>query len=158
MANCNCKNGADSLDFLTSFPGGTPADATYEIGLTHNTCGGRKMSVVDSVHPVLSQLEVTPIGSPVSLGNDAYCQECQIAGTVTYKPCCSCTPRVEYVSLNVCLPCSSATSPTLTIGDVVASPKAITFYQNNGCGCCQGTYSCTNQISITTSINVATGA
>ena len=32
---CRCKNGSDVLDFLTSVPGGTAADATYEIGLTH---------------------------------------------------------------------------------------------------------------------------
>ena len=155
-SNCNCKNGSDVLDFLTSYPGGTPADATYEIGLTHYTCGGRKMLVSDSIHPVISQLTATPIGNPVSLGNDAYCQECQIAGTVTYKSCGCCEPRTEYVSEQVCLPCSSATQPTLTIGDVVASPKAISYYQNNGCGCCQGTYPCTNRIAITTSINVAT--
>jgi hypothetical protein len=39
---------------------------------------------------------------------------------------------------------------------VAASPKPITYYQNNGCGCCQGTYPCTNRIAITTSINVTT--
>ena len=42
------------------------------------------------------------------------------------------------------------------IDTVVASPKPITYYQNNGCGCCAGTYPSTNQIAITTSINVAT--
>ena len=65
----------------------------------------------------------------------------------------------QYVSKRMCLPCSSATSPTLTIGKVSASPKPITVYLNNGCcGCCQSTKPCTNQIAITTSINVATGA
>ena len=77
-------------------------------------------------------------------------------GTVTYKPCNSCSPQTEYVSQRVCLPCSSAVSPTLTIGTVAASPKPITYYQNNGCGCCQGTYPCTNRIAVTTSINVTT--
>ena len=36
MRNCNCccKNGSDVQDFLIPFPGGTPADASYEIGLS----------------------------------------------------------------------------------------------------------------------------
>ena len=153
--SCNCnKNGSDVQDFLTSFPGGTAADATYICGLTHYTCGGRKMLVADPTHPVVSTLTATPVGTPVSVGNSAYCIECQIAGTVTYKACGSCEPRTEYVSHRVCLPCSSATVPTISIGEVAASPKPITYYQNGPCGCCQGTYACTNQIALTTSINV----
>lgn len=161
MANCNCvyKNGSDVLDFLVPFPGGTEANASYVIGLTHNTCGGRKMLVADPTHPVVASLTATPVGAPVNVGNGALCQECQIAGTVTYKPYNSCEPRTEYVSQRVCLPCSEATSPTLTIGEVAASPKPITYYQSDGqCGCCQGTLSCTNRIALTTSINVAAGA
>ena len=156
---CRCKNGSDVLDFLTSVPGGTAADATYEIGLTHYSCGNRQMLLNDSTHPVIAQLTAEAVGTPIDLGNDTYCQECQIAGTVTYCPCNSCSPQVEYVSQRVCLPCSSATSPTLTIGTVAASPKPIRVYVSNGCcGCCQQTKPCTNQIAITTSINVATGA
>ena len=154
MANCNCKNGTDVQDFLVSVPGGTEANATYALGLTHYTCGGRKMLVADTTHPVVSNLTAKAIGEPVDIGNGALCQECQIAGTVTYKPCNSCEPRTEYVTTQVCLPCFDATSPTLALGTVVASPKAISYYQNNGCGCCAGTYPCTNQIAITTSINV----
>jgi hypothetical protein len=157
--NCNCNklNGQDSQDFLTLVPGGTAANATYQLGLTHQTCGCRKMLLADPTHPVLSQLTATPIGTPIDLGNGTFCQECQIAGTVTYRPCNACSPQTEYVSHRVCLPCSSATAPTLTIGTVVASPKPITVYQRNGqCGCCQSTLSCTNKIAITTSINVAT--
>lgn len=156
MCNCNCKNGSDVQDFLTLVSGGTAANANYIIGLTHYTCGGRKMLVADATHPVIAQLEATPIGQPVDVGNGTYCQECQIAGTVTYKPCGSCTPRTEYVTTQCCLPCSTAVQPKIGIGDVVASPKAITYYQNNGCGCCAGTYPYTNQIAITTSINVTT--
>ena len=158
MGNCKCsiKNGSDVQDFLVPVAGGTATDATYALGLTHYTCGGRKMLVADTIHPVIAQLDVTPIGSPISIGNGAYCQECQIAGTVTYKPCGSCEPRTEYVTMQVCLPWNTATSPALTIETAVASPKAITYYQANGCGCCAGTYPCTNQIAITTSINVAT--
>lgn len=155
--NCNFKNGQDVQDFLVPVPGGTATDATYEIGLTHFSCGNRQMLLADPTHPVICELTATAVGTPISVGNDAYCQECQIAGTVTYRPCNSCSPRVEYVSKRVCLPCSAATSPTLTIGTVAASPKAITRYVNTGgCGCCQSTKPCTNQIAITTSINVAT--
>lgn len=158
MGSCKCciKNGSDVLDFLVPVAGGTAANATYALGLTHYTCGGRKMLVADSVHPVIAQLNVEPVGTPIDIGNGAYCQECQIAGTVTYKPCCGCEPRTEYVTMQVCLPCSSAVTPKLGIEEVVASPKPITYYQNGCCGCCSGTYSSTNQIAITTSINVAT--
>jgi len=159
LDNCNCKNGADVLDFLTPAPGGTEANATYIIGLTHYTCGNRNMLLADPVHPVTSSLTATPIGTPVDLGNGVLCQECQIAGTVTYKPCKSCEPRTEYVSKRLCLPCSDATSPVLAIGTVAASPKPITVYQYDGqCGCCQSTKTCTNQIAITTSINVTPAA
>lgn len=67
--NCNCKNGQDVLDFLTSVPGGTAANATYQLGLTHFTCGNRKMLVADPTHPVISQLAATPVGTPIDLGN-----------------------------------------------------------------------------------------
>lgn len=153
---CNSRNGQDEFDFLTSVPGSTAANATYQLGLTHFTCGNRKMLVADTTHPVISQLTATPVGTPIDLGNSTFCQECKISGTVTYKPCNSCSPQTEYVSQRIFLPCSSAVSPTLTIGNVVASPKPINYYMKNGCGCCQGTYSCTNQIAITTSINVTT--
>ena len=158
MCNCNyAKNGADVLDFLTSVPGGTAANANYLVGLTHNTCGGRKMLVADPAHPVTCQLAATPVGLPVNVGNGTYCQECLISGTVTYKPCNCCSPQTEYVSQRVCLPCNAATSPTLTVGEVAASPKPITMYVNDGsCGCCLQTKPCTNQVAITTSSNVTT--
>ena len=155
MCNCKCKNGTDVQDFLTLVPGGTAAEANYQLGLTHYTCGCRKMLVADPTHPVESSLTATPVGTPQDLGNGTFCCEVQIAGTVTYKPCSSCTPRIEYVSHRVCLPCPAATVPTVALGNVVASPKPISFYTNNGqCGCCQGTLPCTNQIALTTSINV----
>ena len=39
--NCNCifKNGQDVQDFLIPAPGGTEANATYVLGLTHLPCG-----------------------------------------------------------------------------------------------------------------------
>lgn len=152
-----CKNGQDVLDFRTLVPGGTPANATYQIGLTHLTCGGRKMLTADFEHPVTAQLTVIPVGSPIDLENGTFCQECIISGTVTYRPCNSCVPREEYVTYRDCLPCSSAVTPTFTVGKVVASPKAITVYRNDGqCGCCQTVKPATNKIAITTSINVTT--
>lgn len=158
MCKCNL-NGTDVLDFLTSVPGGTEASATYQIGLTHYTCGNRQMLLNDPTHPVIASLTATPVGAPVNLGNGTFCQECQIAGTVTYRPCNACSPQTEYVSKRICLPCSEATSPTLTIGTVAASPKPITVYVSNGCcGCCASTKPCSNQIAITTSINVTPAA
>ena len=153
-----CKTGADVLDFLLPAPGGTEADATYVIGITHNTCGNRKMLLSDPSSPVEANLSVKAVGSPVDVGNGTYCQECLIAGTVTYRPCGSCEPRMEYVSYQCCLPCSSTTPPTLTLGTVAASPKPITVYRNTSCGCCQSTLGYTNKIALTTSINVAAGA
>lgn len=154
--NCICKNGTDRKDFLTPVAGGTAANATYILGLTHYTCGCRKMLLTDPSRPVIAELTVTPVGNPIDVGNGAYCQECIIAGTVTYCPCNSCSPQVEYVSHRECLPCSSATSPTITMGTVAASPKPITVYVSNGCnGCCEQIKPCTNQIAITTSINVS---
>jgi len=149
---CNCKNGSDVQDFLLA--SGTAG--VYVLGLTHYTCGNRKMSVSDSSHPVIAQLEATPVGNPVDVGNGVFCQECLVAGTVTYKACGACEPRTEYVTYQCCLPCDSATQPKVAIETVVASPKPITYYQNGMCGCCQGTYPCTNQIALTTSISVAT--
>ena len=152
--NCNCKNGSDVQDFLIP----STTDGVYVLGLTHYTCGGRKMLVSDTTHPVMSQLEATPIGNPIDIGNGAFCQECVIAGTVTYKSCGCCEPRTEYVTTSCCLPCTSATQPKLAIETVVASPKPITYYQSNGCSCCSGTYPCTNRIALTTSVNVTEGA
>jgi hypothetical protein len=116
------------------------------------------MLLSDPTHPVVANLSVAAVGQPIDVGNAMYCQECLVSGTVTYCPCGSCEPRTEYVSYQCCLPCTSATQPTLTLGEVKASPKPITYYMNNGCGCCRGTKPCTNQIAITTSIEVTAGA
>ena len=154
MCNCNCKNGSDVQDFLLS----SETAGVYVLGLTHYTCGGRKMLLTDPIHPVICDLQVSPIGQPIDVGNGVYCQECQVAGTVTYCPCGCCSPRTEYVSYQCCLPCTSATQPKLGIGEVNASPKPITVYQKDACGCCQNTLASTNRIAITTSIEVTAGA
>ena len=152
---CKCiKNGSDSLDFLLA----SETSGVYALGLTHYTCMNQKMALSDPSRPVIANLALTPTGTPIDLGNGIYCQEFLLAGTVTYCPCGSCRPEEEYVTLRDCITCTSATTPTLTLGTVNASPKPITYYVNNGCGCCRAQKACTNQIAITTSIQVTAGA
>ena len=99
--NCNCKkNGQDFQDFLLS----SPTAGTYVLGLTHNTCGCRKMALSDPARPVIANLSIAAVGQPIDVGNAMYCQECLVSGTVTYCPCGSCEPRTEYVSYQCCLP------------------------------------------------------
>lgn len=154
MANCNCNNGATVLDFLSLVPGGTAANSTYQIGLTQYACGNKRMAVNDTTHPVSAQLAASVVGTPQDLGNGSFCCEVLISGTMTYKPCGCCEPRVVYVTKQFCVPCSSATAPTVTLGNVLAVPEAITYYT----GCCANQYPGTNKAALTTSLNVATGA
>ena len=151
MCKCNCKNGSDIQDFL--IPSETAG--VYVLGLTHYTCGNRKLLLSD-VYDVTAQLNAVPVGNPIDVGNGAFCQECQVTGTVSYRACGCCDAKTEFVNYQCCLPCSSAVQPKVGIETVVANPKAITYYMNNGCGCCAGTKPCTNQIAITTSIQVTT--
>jgi len=152
--NCNCKNGSDVQDFLTA----SETAGVYVLGLTHYTCGNRKLLVGDASYPAVAELKATAVGQPIDVGNGMYCQECQVSGTVKYKACGCCDAKTEFVNYQCCLPCTTATQPTLTIETVQASPKPITYYENNGCGCCAGVKPCTNQIAITTSIQVTAGA
>ena len=153
MCKCN-KNGQTERDFLTLVPGGTPEDSTYILGLTYNTCGNRQMLLADPTHPVLGSLTATVVGTPKDLENNAYCCEVQVAGTVTYKPCNSCSPRTEYVFDQFCIPCASDAAPVLTLGKAVCNPEAISYYD----GCCPCTRPTTNRIAVTTSLNVASPA
>lgn len=146
---CNCNNGKTFADSPSLIPGGTAADASYLIALDHYTCGNRKLCTQE-VFPVTADLKATALGSPVDVGNGAYCQEVLISGTCTYMPftcgCqCNVCPRTENIYCVICVPCSSATTPTLTIGNSVASPTKVQPCQNT-----------TNCIAITTSLNVAT--
>lgn len=147
MANCN-NNGKTFVVSLTTIAGGTATSGTYLLSLDHYTCGNRKLCVQESF-PVTADLKATPIGAPVSVGNDNYCQEVLISGTCTYMPyvcgCqCNVCPRTENIYCTICVPCSTATTPTLTIGTTIASPTNVQ-------ACCN----ITNVIAITTSINVA---
>ena len=147
----NCNNGKTLVEYLTPVPGGTAADATYLLALDHFTCGNKKLCTQE-VFPVTADLKATALGSPVDVGNGSYCQEVLISGTCTYMPyvcgCqCNVCPRTENVYCTICVPCSAATTPTLTIGTSVASPTNVQ-------PCCN----VTNAIAITTTINVTTGA
>lgn len=144
-----CKNGTTEVVSLTTIPGGTAANANYLLALDHFTCGNRKLCTQE-VFPVTADLKATAIGTPVSVGNGSYCCEVLISGSVTYMPytcgCqCNVCPRTENVYCSICVPCSAATVPTLTIGDSVATPTNVQ-------PCCN----ITNAIAITTSLNVTT--
>lgn len=148
---CNCNNGKTFVVSLTTIPGGTAADASYLLQLDHYTCGNRKLCTQE-VFPVTADLKATPLGLPVDVGNGAYCQEVLISGTCTYMPfACGCQcgvyPRTENIYCTICVPCSAATTPTLTVGTSVASPTNVQPCQNT-----------TNCIAVTTTLNVATGA
>lgn len=152
--SCKCiKNGSDQKDFLLA----SETAGVYALGLTHYTCGNQKMALSDPSRLVIANLTLQPVGTPIDLDNGIYCQEFLLAGTVTYCPCGSCSPKTEYVTLRDCITTTSATTPTLTLGKVNASPKPVTCYVNNGCGCYRSQKPCTNQIAITTSIAVTAG-
>ena len=148
MANCN--NGKTFIDFLTTIAGGTAADATYLLSLTHYNCGNRKLCTSE-VFPITSDLKFTPIGVPQSVGNDAYCCDVLCSGTVTYLPyvcgrsCCNVCPVTDNIYCTFCVPCSSTTVPTITAGTVVASPTNVQ-------PCCN----ITNAVSLSVSFNVST--
>ena len=150
MANCN-NNGKTFVVSLTTVPGGTAADASYLLQLDHMTCGNRKLCTQE-VFPVTADLKATALGTPVSVGNDTYCQEVLISGSCTFMPyvCgCNCNvcPRTENIYCTICVPCSSNVTPTLAVGTSVASPTNVQ-------PCCN----VTNAIAITTTLNVSTGA
>ena len=151
---CNCLNGATLSDFQSLVPGGTADNATYLLGLTQYTCGNRKMPINDDAYPVIANLTASVIGTPKNVGNGSFCCQVQVLGTVTYRPCNCCEPKQVYVVKNLFLPCPTAEAPTLTIGEVIAQPQPISYFN----GCCSSYYSCTNKISITTSLNVASAA
>lgn len=151
--NCN-NNGKTFVVSLTTIPGGTAADANYLLQLDHYTCGNKKLCTQE-VFPVTSDLKATPLGLPVALpvaGATTYCQEVLVSGTCTYMPyycgCqCNVCPQTENIYCTICVPCSTAATPTITVGTPVASPTNVQ-------SCCN----LTNAIAITASVNVATGA
>ena len=146
-----CKNGTTEVDFLT-YASGTAANANYMLNMTHYTCGNRKLCA-NGLHPITANLAYQVVGTPVATGNNTYCCEVAVTGTVTYMPyrcgdnACGCSqcPVTDNIFTTLCVPCSSATVPTITAGSVVAVPTDLR-------DCCV----VTNAIGLTTSINVTT--
>ena len=150
---CKCKNGSTEIDFLTLCPGGTAANANYLLNLTHYTCGNRKLCA-NGMYPVTADLKFQVRNSPSNVGNGVYCCDVLCSGTVTYMPykCgvnCQCEQCMvtDNILVTMCVPCSSADTPTVTAGTAVATPTNIS-------DCCN----VTDAIAIATSFNVTTGA
>lgn len=147
---CNSNNGKTFIDFLTAVPGGTAEDATYQLALTHYTCGNRKLCI-NEAYPITADLKFTPVGTPRSVGNDTYCCDVLCTGTCTYMPyrcgCggCNTCPVTDNVYCSMCVPCSSAETPAITAGAVQCSPANVQ-------PCCN----VTNAVALTTSFKVAT--
>ena len=144
------NNGKTFVVSLTTIPGTTLADGTYLLSLDHYLCGNRKICVSDATYPIVANLNATPIGQPVDVGNATFCQETLITGSITYLPyVCGCNcgicPRTENIYCSVCLPCSSNVVPKVDIGTSVAAPTNVQ-------PCCN----VTNAVAITTTVNVAT--
>ncbi len=149
---CNCKNGSTKIDFLTLVPGGTAANANYLLSLTHYTCGNRKLCA-NGMYPITANLQYQVLNTPHDVGNGVFCCDVLCSGTVTYMPYkqggCNCNqcPVTDNVFVTMCVPCSAATTPTVTGGNAVATPTILS-------DCCN----VTNAVAITTSFNVTTGA
>lgn len=149
---CN-YNGQTFVNTLSPAPGATATDATYVVDLTHYTCGNRRICA-NGAYPISCDLNYRAIGSPQSVGNATYVQDVLITGTCTYMPyrngqnqCgCGCNcPVTENVWASVSVPLASATAPTITAGEVIASPT-------NMKDCCQ----ITNAVSLVGSFNITT--
>ena len=150
---CNNYNGQTYVNTCIPAPGATAADATYVVDLTHYLCGNRKLCS-NGAYPVTGDLKYRVVDAPQPVGNDAYVVDVLITGDVTYMPyrngqgqCgneCAC-PRTENVWATVSVPCGSATAPTVTAGDVIASPTNLR-------DCCN----VTNAVSLVGSFNLAT--
>ena len=151
----SCINGQTFVNTLIPAPGATAADATYAIDLTHYTCGNRKICA-NGAFPLTADLKYSVIGTPRPVGNDTFICDILIAGTLTYVPhrCgqnqCGCPapcPVTENIWTTVSVPVAAATIPTLTAGDVIASPTNLR-------DCCN----ITNAVSLVSSFNVAAAA
>lgn len=148
---CN-YNGQTFVNTCIPAPGATATSATYVADLTHYTCGNKRLCA-NGAYPVTADLNYKAIGAPQSVGNDTYVQDVLITGTCTYMPYkngqsygCGCNcPVTENVWATVSVPVSSATAPTVTAGDTIASPTNLR-------DCC----SVTNAVSIVGSFNLAT--
>ena len=150
---CNNYNGQTFVNTCIPAPGATATDATYVVDLTHYTCGNRKICA-NGAYPVTGDLNYKALSAPQAVGNDTYVLDVLITGAVTYMPYrngqnyggygCNC-PVTENVWATVGVPIASATAPTITAGDVLATPTNLR-------DCC----SITNAVSLVGSFNLAT--
>lgn len=148
-----CNNGKTFVNFLTPAPGGTEASASYLLGLTHYTCGNKKMCVngADGM-PIASNLDVQLLGGVNDLGNGQYCCDVRFVCDVTYQQVtgCGCCPntclQTEKVVATLCVPCG-ATVTGVQANGVMANAA------NVRCGC-----SVTNQVDLTVSFTIEGGA
>ena len=145
-------NGQTFVNTCIPVPGATAADASYVVDLTHYTCGNRKICA-NGAYPVTGDLNFKVLSAPQPVGNDAYVLDVLITGTVSYMPYrngqnngCGCAcPVTENIWATVSVPVASATAPTITAGDVIASPTNLR-------DCCN----ITNAVSLVCSFNLAT--
>ena len=149
-----CYNGQTFVNTCIPAPGESASDVTYVVDLTHYTCGNRKICA-NGAYPVTGDLKYKAMGAPQPVGNDIFVLDVLITGTVTYMPyrngqnynnCnCGCNcPVTENIWATVSVPVNSAAVPTITAGEVIASPTNLK-------DCC----SITNAVSLVGSFNVA---
>ena len=150
---CNNVSGQTYVNTCIPAPGATAESATYVVDLTHYTCGNRRICA-NGAYPVSADLNYKVVGAPESVGNDTWQVDVLITGTCCYMPyvcgqgkCggCNVCPVTENVWASVSVPVSSATAPTITAGDVIATPTNLR-------DCC----SVTNAVSLVGSFNLAT--
>lgn len=155
MACTSNLNGQTFVNTCIPAPGATAESATYVVDLTHYTCGNRKICA-NGAYPVTGDLKYKAVGTPQAVGNGTYVMDVLITGTCNYMPyrngqnqCgCGCNcPVTENVWATVSVPVASEAVPTLTAGEVLASPT-------NMKDCCP----ITNAVSLVGSFNVSSAA
>lgn len=148
---CN-YNGQTFVNTCIPAPGESASDVTYVVDLTHYTCGNRKICA-NGAYPVTGDLKYKVVGTPQPVGNDIFVLDILITGTCTYMPyrngqsqcgCFCCCPVTENIWATVSVPVNSAEVPTITAGEVIASPTNLK-------DCCN----ITNAVSLVSSFGVA---
>lgn len=149
-------NGKTYVNFLTPVPGSTETSASYVLGLTHYTCGNKKMCVNNPEgFPVASNLDVQILGAPRLIPNtEVYCCDVRCICDLFYEQvynnygCCQNTClQTEKVVAVICVPVTSPDMPTVTASGVLADAA------NVSCGC-----SSTNECSLNVSFTLETEA
>lgn len=150
---CN-RNGQTYVNTCIPAAGGTATSVTYEVDLTHYTCGNRKICA-SGAFPISANLNYAVIGAPQSTGNGIFNVDVLISGTVTYMPyrngqgncgcCCDPCPVTENIWTTVSVPFGTATTPAVVPGIVIAAPTNVR-------DCCN----ITNAVSLTTSFLLTT--